>query len=55
MRIGFIGLGNVAGPMALDLIEAGHRLIVNDVRREALELAPWRSQEEAGAVGSETR
>ena len=35
MRIGFIGLGNMGGPMALNLIKAGHHLIVNDVRREA--------------------
>ncbi len=35
MRIGFIGLGNMGGPMALNLIKAGHTLIVHDVRREA--------------------
>ena len=35
MRIGFIGLGNMGGPMALNLIKAGHSLSVNDVRREA--------------------
>ena len=35
MRIGFIGLGNMGGPMALNLIKAGHSLIVNDVRHEA--------------------
>jgi 3-hydroxyisobutyrate dehydrogenase-like beta-hydroxyacid dehydrogenase len=35
MRIGFIGLGNMGSPMALNLIKAGHTLIVNDVRREA--------------------
>ena len=35
MRIGFIGLGNMGGPMALNLIKAGHSLIVNDVRRDA--------------------
>jgi 3-hydroxyisobutyrate dehydrogenase-like beta-hydroxyacid dehydrogenase len=56
MRIGFIGLGNMGGPMALDLIEAGHSLVVNDVRREALEPAPWVLQEEAaGVVVRETR
>lgn len=56
MRIGFIGLGNKSGPMALNLIRAGHRLIVNDVRREVLELAPWMLQEEAaGVVVRETR
>jgi 3-hydroxyisobutyrate dehydrogenase-like beta-hydroxyacid dehydrogenase len=35
MRIGFIGLGNMGGPMALNLIKAGHTLVVNDVRRQA--------------------
>jgi 3-hydroxyisobutyrate dehydrogenase len=35
MRIGFIGLGNMGGPMALNLMKAGHSLIVHDVRREA--------------------
>jgi len=36
MRIGFIGLGNMGGPMALHLIKAGdHSVQVFDVRREA--------------------
>ncbi len=35
MKIGFIGLGNMGGPMALNLIKAGHTLVVHDVRREA--------------------
>ena len=35
MRIGFIGLGNMGGPMALNLMKAGHALTVFDVRREA--------------------
>ena len=35
MRVGFIGLGNMGGPMALNLIKAGHSLVVHDVRREA--------------------
>jgi 3-hydroxyisobutyrate dehydrogenase-like beta-hydroxyacid dehydrogenase len=35
MRIGFIGLGNMGGPMALNLIKAGHALVVYDVRRES--------------------
>jgi 3-hydroxyisobutyrate dehydrogenase len=35
MRIGFIGLGNMGGPMALNLIKAGHTLIVHDQRRGA--------------------
>lgn len=35
MRIGFIGLGNMGGPMALNLMKAGHTLVVHDVRPEA--------------------
>ena len=37
MRIGFIGLGNMGGPMALNLIKAGHALTVYDLRRPAAE------------------
>ncbi len=33
MRIGFIGLGNMGGPMALNLIKAGHTLVIHDIRR----------------------
>lgn len=35
MRIGFIGLGNMGGPMALNIMRAGHQVTVYDVRREA--------------------
>lgn len=35
MKIGFIGLGNMGGPMALNLIKAGHTLVVYDVRPQA--------------------
>jgi len=56
MRIGFIGLGNMGGPMALSLIRSSHRLIVNDVRWEVHELVPRMLQEEAvGVVVRETR
>jgi 3-hydroxyisobutyrate dehydrogenase len=37
MRIGFIGLGNMGGPMALNLIKAGHQLTVHDIRRNMAE------------------
>jgi 3-hydroxyisobutyrate dehydrogenase-like beta-hydroxyacid dehydrogenase len=36
MDIGFIGLGNMGGPMARRLIEAGHKLIVYDTRNDAV-------------------
>lgn len=34
--IGFIGLGDMGGPMALRLLDAGHALIVHDVREDVL-------------------
>jgi len=35
MRVGFVGTGNMGNPMAANLLKAGHRLTVCDVRREA--------------------
>jgi 3-hydroxyisobutyrate dehydrogenase-like beta-hydroxyacid dehydrogenase len=37
MEIGFIGLGNMGGPMSRRLVEAGHQLTVFDTRPEAVE------------------
>ena len=37
MDIGFIGLGKMGFPMARRLIEAGHRLVVFDTRKEAMD------------------
>ncbi len=37
MDIGFIGLGNMGFPMARRLIEANHRLVVFDQRKEAMD------------------
>ena len=31
MQIGFIGLGNMGGPIAMNLIKAGHNLVVHDI------------------------
>jgi 3-hydroxyisobutyrate dehydrogenase len=36
-RIGFIGLGNIGKPMAENLLRAGNRVTVHDVRSEALD------------------
>jgi 3-hydroxyisobutyrate dehydrogenase-like beta-hydroxyacid dehydrogenase len=36
MEIGFIGLGNMGGPMARRLAEAGHKLVVYDTRNDAV-------------------
>jgi 3-hydroxyisobutyrate dehydrogenase-like beta-hydroxyacid dehydrogenase len=35
-QLGFVGLGNMGGPMAHRLIDAGHRLAVYDLREEAM-------------------
>ena len=35
MNIGFIGLGNIGKPMALNVVGAGHRTVVHDIRPEA--------------------
>jgi len=38
-KIGFIGLGNMGGPMALNLLNAGHELFVFDLSADALKKA----------------
>jgi 3-hydroxyisobutyrate dehydrogenase len=58
MKIGFIGLGNMGGPMALNLMKAGHALTVHDVRKEmaAPHLdrgAAWAASARAAAEGAE--
>ena len=59
MRVGFIGLGNMGGPMALNLVKAGsHSVLVFDVRRQAatphLELgARWSDSPKELAAQSE--
>ncbi|MGZ8198114.1 MAG: NAD(P)-binding domain-containing protein, partial [Burkholderiales bacterium] len=37
MKVGFIGLGTMGGPMALNVRAAGHTLAVYDLRRSAAE------------------
>lgn len=39
MEIGFIGLGNMGGPMAANLLKAGHSLTVFDLSEKALQVA----------------
>ena len=36
MKIGFIGLGNMGGPMARNLLKAGHQLTVSDLSETAV-------------------
>jgi 3-hydroxyisobutyrate dehydrogenase-like beta-hydroxyacid dehydrogenase len=50
LRIGFIGLGNMGGPMALNLVKAGaHEVCIYDVRRAAAA-----AHLEAGATWAES-
>jgi 3-hydroxyisobutyrate dehydrogenase len=35
MRVGFIGVGNIGQPMARQILQAGHALVVHDLRPEA--------------------
>ena len=37
MNIGFVGVGNIGAPIAGQLLAAGHRLLVHDLRRAAAE------------------
>ncbi|MBV1704621.1 MAG: 3-hydroxyisobutyrate dehydrogenase [Hyphomicrobiales bacterium] len=39
MKIGFVGLGNMGGPMAANLVKAGHAVAGHDVVPAALEVA----------------
>jgi 3-hydroxyisobutyrate dehydrogenase-like beta-hydroxyacid dehydrogenase len=49
MRIGFIGLGNMGGPMAQNLMKAGHALVVHDTRSEMM-----KPHLERGAKGADS-
>ena len=35
MKVGFVGLGHMGGPMAGNILAAGHDLVVHDLHREA--------------------
>ena len=35
MKVGFIGLGTMGAPIALNAMKGGHELVVHDIRREA--------------------
>jgi len=49
--IGFIGLGNMGGPMASNLVKAGHRVKGCDLAPEAIEAAKENGIEIAGSAG----
>jgi 3-hydroxyisobutyrate dehydrogenase-like beta-hydroxyacid dehydrogenase len=47
--IGFVGLGQMGGPMSRRLLAAGHELVVHDVRAEAIEALRAAGAEPAGS------
>ena len=58
MKVGFVGLGYMGGPMSRNILAAGHDLLVHDIRREAaagLEVAGagWAATPREVAAGRE--
>jgi 3-hydroxyisobutyrate dehydrogenase len=56
MKVGFIGLGHMGGPMSANILAAGHDLVVHDVRADAAAGllaagAAWASSPRATGVG----
>ena len=49
-KIGFIGVGNMGGPMARNLIGAGHSLKVFDLSEEAVNFVVQSGAERAGSI-----
>ena len=47
--IGFVGLGQMGGPMSRRLLAAGHRLVVHDARGEAMDALVAEGAEAAGS------
>lgn len=54
-QIGFIGLGNMGGPMVRNLVRAGHRLKLFDASEAALTRAVAAGGEAAGSLRDATR
>jgi 3-hydroxyisobutyrate dehydrogenase len=52
MKIGFIGLGNMGGPMATNLAKAGHQVTAFDMSAAALDKAASAGIARAGAAGA---
>ncbi|MFT6557110.1 3-hydroxyisobutyrate dehydrogenase [Sneathiella sp.] len=48
-KIGFIGVGNMGGPMALNLLKAGHSVKVFDLSKEAVKICT-----DAGGIAAES-
>ncbi|MBV9381408.1 MAG: NAD(P)-dependent oxidoreductase [Streptosporangiaceae bacterium] len=58
MKVGFIGLGHMGGPMSRNVLAAGHDLVVHDLRRDAaadLEAAgaAWAASPRSAGAGRE--
>lgn len=49
--VGFIGLGNMGGPMALNLVKAGHQLTVFDLSDKAVDTLVKEGAKKAGKAG----
>jgi 3-hydroxyisobutyrate dehydrogenase len=52
MRIGFIGLGNMGGPMAANLVKAGHQVVVFDMAKAAVEKSVAAGAEAAASANA---
>ncbi len=50
MKIGFVGLGNMGGPMARNLLKAGHALTVYDLNAASVEAAVAAGATQAGSL-----
>jgi 3-hydroxyisobutyrate dehydrogenase len=55
MRIGFIGLGNMGGPMAANLVKAGHDVAVFDMASAAVEKAVAAGARSRGSAADAAR
>jgi 3-hydroxyisobutyrate dehydrogenase len=55
MKIGFIGLGNMGGPMAANLLKAGHQVVAYDVVAKLLEATRRAGAAAAGSAGEAAR
>ncbi|NOT41442.1 MAG: NAD(P)-binding domain-containing protein, partial [Alphaproteobacteria bacterium] len=55
MRIGFIGLGNMGGPMAANLVKAGHDVAVFDMASAAVEKAVAAGAHSRGSASDAAR
>ena len=55
MDVGFVGLGNMGTPMALNLIKSGHRVIVYNRTRSKAEALAAKGARIADRIGDTCR